>query len=109
MDKLKDFKYYEYFLNLIFIIIGILLFFYQSNYGWGFLIAGIITKERIYWGVQNQGRKVILLALFILAIPFLAIWLLISYQGALGYLGAILFYFVLRRILKAVISSRSNQ
>lgn len=100
MKLMSDIKKYEYALKVLFVFIGLLLFFQSSDLGWGFIIAGIVSKENIYWGMQEDGKELAWLGLALLIIPGLAIYLLISPKATWGYILATVLYFALRYIIR---------
>lgn len=101
-------KKYEYFLKLLFVIIGLLLFFKSSDLGWGFIISGIVDKENIYWGMWEKDTQILLLALALLIVPGIAIYFLVSPLAASGYTVATLLYFALRFIIRKWLDNRQT-
>lgn len=92
----KNFKN-ESIIRFILAIIGILSFSFSVSFGWGFILAGIISKENIDLKTKDG---VILLAL-ITGVMVLAIYLLLELPAIFGYILSTISYFILRGILNA--------
>lgn len=109
MNLMSEIKKYEYALKFLFVIVGLLLFYKSYDFGWGFIIAGIVSKENIYWGMQDKGHSMIILALIVLFVPAIAIYFLISPLSAGGYLLATLLYFAIRYAIRLWLTHRQSE
>lgn len=82
----------ETIIRVIIAVIGILTFNISTDFGWGFILGGIISKEGIDLKIKEGWG---LLAL-ITGIMLIAIYFLLEVPAVYGYITSTIFYFILR-------------
>lgn len=75
-------------------VIGVLCFSISMDFGWGFILGGIISKEAIDLRTK-QGWG--LLAL-IVGVMLIVIYLMLETPAIFGYLASTVTYFILREL-----------
>lgn len=84
----------ESIIRIILAIIGILSFSFSSQFGWGFILGGIISKENINLKIKEGW----LLLSFILVTMMIVLYFLLDVKAVLGYIVSTISYFFLRKV-----------
>lgn len=89
----KNFKN-ESIIRTILAIIGILSFAFSTQFGWGFIISGIVSKESI-----DLKTKEGLTLLFVTSgVMIFVLYYLLTLPAVLGYIASTISYFILREL-----------
>lgn len=95
MEKLNNSFKTESIIRVIIAVIGILTFSISVDFGWGFILGGIISKESIN---LKDKQSWILLAL-ITGVMLVAIYFLLDLPALYGYIASTIVYFILRDLI----------
>ena len=95
MEKLNSNFKTETLIRFIIAIIGILSLSVSVDFGWGFILGGVISKE----GINLNNKKDWVLLALITGIMLIAIYFLLDVPAVYGYIISTIFYFVLRDII----------
>lgn len=90
----RNFKQ-ESIIRLILAMIGIISISFSVNFGWGFILGGVVSKESI----SLKTKEGIILLAFITVIMVLALYFLLELPAILGYILSTISYFILRKLL----------
>ena len=94
MRQIKQNFKRESFIRLILALIGILSFAFSFSFAWGFILAGIVSKENIHLKTK-EGWTLLALTTGIMLV---ALYLLIDKIAVLSYLLSTIAYFLLREL-----------
>ena len=94
----------ESIIRTIIAIIGILTFNFSADFGWGFILGALISKERIQ---LNTKEGLGLLAL-ILVVMIAAIYFLIGKEAVFGYIVSTIVYYILKFIIRFIQNKNTN-
>ena len=94
MRQVKNSFKMESVIRLILAIVGLLSFSLSSQFAWGFILGGIISKEHINLRTKEGW---ILLAL-IMSMMILVLFILLEQIAVVGYVSSTISYFFLRMI-----------
>ncbi|HIZ71352.1 MAG TPA: hypothetical protein H9808_06265 [Candidatus Atopostipes pullistercoris] len=86
---------HENIIRSILAIIGILCFSFSKDFGWGFILGGIVFKENIRLRTKEGWVLLILTS----GVMLLAIYLLLETSAVYGYIISTISYFLLREII----------
>lgn len=95
MEKVTNAFKTESIIRSIIAIIGILTFTVSSDFGWGFVLGALISKESIDLKTK-EGWGLLTL---IVSVMLIAIYLLLSVDAIFGYLASTVLYFIVRGII----------
>lgn len=84
----------ESIIRMILAIIGILSFSLSSNFGWGFIIGGVISKESI----DLKTKEGLILLAIITSVMVAVIYFLLEFPAIYGYILSTISYFILRKL-----------
>ena len=98
MQKINNAFKTESIIRSIIAIIGILTFTISADFGWGFVLGALISKDNINLKTKEGWALLILIVGLIL----IAIYFLLSTEAILGYLASTVLYFVIRGILTSL-------
>lgn len=90
MRNLKKSLKKESIIRFILTIIGILSFSFSSQFAWGFIVGGIISKENIHLKTK-EGWLILSL---ITGVMVIALYFLLSTTAVLGFLLSTISYFI---------------
>lgn len=82
-------------IRVIIAIIGILTFSVSVDFGWGFILGGVISKE----GINLKAKEGWGLLALITGIMLVAIYFLLDVPAVYGYIASTISYFILRDII----------
>ena len=100
MSKINQTFKTESILRAIIAILGILTFNISTNFGWGFILGELISKEQIR---LNSKEGLGLLAL-ITGVMIVALYFLIDVNAVYGYVCSTIVYFIIRFIIQKYIN-----
>lgn len=89
----KNFKR-ESIIRILLAIIGIVSFAFSSQFGWGFILGGIISKENINLKIKEGW----FLLTFISVTMMVVLYFLLDPKAVLGYVLSTISYFFLRKV-----------
>ena len=95
MHKVTNAFKTQSFIRSIIAIIGILTFTISSDYGLGFVLGALISKESIDLKTK-EGWGLLTL---IVSVMLITIYLLLSVDAIFGYLASTVLYFIVRAIV----------
>lgn len=95
MHKVTNAFKTQSFIRSIIAIIGILAFTISSDYGLGFVLGALISKESIDLKTK-EGWGLLTL---IVSVMIITIYLLLSVDAIFGYLASTVLYFIVRAIV----------
>ena len=98
MQKINNAFKTESIIRSIIAIIGIITFTISADFGWGFVIGALISKDNINLKTKEGWT---LLAL-IVGVMLIAIYFLLSIEAIFGYLASTVLYFIIRGILTSL-------
>ncbi len=98
MQKISNAFKTESIIRAIIAIIGILTFTISADFGWGFVLGALISKDSINLKTKEGWG---LLAL-IVSVMLIAIYLLLSVDAIYGYLASTVLYFIIRGLLNTL-------
>ena len=98
MQKIDNAFKTESIIRSIIAIIGILTFTISADFGWGFVLGALISKDNINLKTKEGWALLIL----IVGVMLIAIYFLLSTEAILGYLASTVLYFVIRGILTSL-------
>lgn len=98
MQKINNAFKTESIIRSIIAIIGILTFTISADFGWGFVLGALISKDNINLKTKEGWALLIL----IVGVMLIAIYFLLSTEAILGYLASTVLYFVIRGILTSL-------
>lgn len=98
MQKINNAFKTESIIRAIIAIIGIITFTISADFGWGFVIGALISKDNINLKTKEGWT---LLAL-IVGVMLIAIYFLLSTEAIFGYLASTVLYFIIRGILTSL-------
>ena len=82
----------ENILRLIILILGAILLLFSIDFGWGFILGGIISKENINLNDKTSWQLLILIT----TVMSLVIYILLDISAIYGYLLSTFLYFIIR-------------
>lgn len=85
-------------------IIGILTFNISPDFGWGFILGALISKDSI----NLKTKEGLGLLALILVVMIAAIYFLIGGEAVLGYIVSTIVYFILKFIIGFIQSKNTN-
>lgn len=95
MKKISNAFKMEGIIRSIIAIIGILTFTISADFGWGFVLGALISKDNIDLKTK-EGWGLLTL---IVGVMLIAIYFLLSIEAIYGYLASTVLYFLIRGIL----------
>ncbi|MDN6195751.1 MAG: hypothetical protein L0I93_04605 [Atopostipes suicloacalis] len=95
MRQVKQNFKMESFIRIILAIVGILTFIFSAPFAWGFILAGIISKENIHLETKEGW----ILLLLITGVMSLALYFLLDNIAILGFISSTISYFLIRKLL----------
>lgn len=98
MQKISNAFKTESIIRAVIAIIGILTFTISADFGWGFVLGALISKDSINLKTKEGWG---LLAL-IVSVMLIAIYLLLSVDAIYGYLASTVLYFIIRGLLNTL-------
>lgn len=98
MQKINNAFKTESILRSIIAIIGILTFTISADFGWGFVLGALISKDSINLKTKEGWG---LLAL-IVSVMLIAIYFLLSVEAIYGYLASTVLYFIIKEIIFSI-------
>ena len=98
MQKISNAFKTESIIRSIIAIVGILTFTISADFGWGFVLGALISKENINLKTKEGWG---LLAL-IISVMLIAIYLLLNVEAIYGYLASTILYFIIRGIITSI-------
>lgn len=92
MRQVKNSFKTESVIRLILAMIGLLSFSLSSQFAWGFILGGIISKENI----NLRTKEGWFLLTLIMSMMILVLFILLEYLAIIGYISSTVSYFFLR-------------
>lgn len=81
--------------RIIIAVLGVITFLFSAQFTWGFILAGIISKENIFLDSKEGWTLLILIT----AVMCLALYFLLDKIAILGFISSTIVYFLLRTFI----------
>ncbi len=94
MRQVKNSFKMESAIRLILAIVGLLSFSLSSQFAWGFILGGIVSKENI----NLRTKEGWFLLTLIMSMMILVLFILLEPIAIIGYISSTISYFFLRMI-----------